>query len=302
MKHLLFFFLLMMSADTGIGCTVCGGMSSAQTLGILPNPRKHFAGISYAYKEINTLHHSETASTKDLESKETYHTIQLWGRYTKGRVQFYFFAPYQQNTMTRLHTKTTTRGIGDLSLLTSLQLIKPGCNDIKQNLQISGGVKFPTGAYNHNLIISETSLSPMQTGTGSWDLISNASYSLQKGKWGVNGELSSVLTTANSYNYKYGNRFTATLLTFYTAKAGQALFSPLIGARYEMAGRDYEDYETFTISEMSGGKQISSSIGFQVHLSNYNMMLTGHLPLHQHIAGGNAHGGFKTEAGIQLIL
>ena len=305
MKRGFISILFSMIAGTAFACNVCGGSSSNQSLGLLPLSEKHFAGLYSQFRYYTSQHEDhEAAGTGDGTSVEQYFTIQAFGRYSLStRWQVYAFIPYHINNTTLDGGNEDVRGIGDITMMTTYQLItKDDCGPVlKHNLQIGGGIKAPTGSYSPTSTAEATTTS-MQAGTNSWDFTGSANYSLRKGKAGINIEVAYVLTTPNSISYKYGNKFNAALLGFVSLEKDKYVLLPMGGLRFESTAEDYENYRKGWINHSSGGNVTYGTFGFQTFIKDIALMATYSVPLSQNIAGGAVTVKYKAEAAIQYLF
>jgi hypothetical protein len=238
-------------------------------------------------------------------SNEFYNTVQLWGRFYVGKhLQLFAFLPYVSNLKKEDGVATTISGLGDATILVNYRILgsKESSSQWKQNLQAGGGVKLPTGAYDVNSIQYTEGLPNMQPGTNSWDFIANANYTLRHKQTGINIDASYTMTTPNSIQYKYGNRFSAGALGFYWLQKKSWSILPQAGLRFDVAGTDYDNYSYRWENDMSGGEQLYASAGVQAYYKRVGVQLMGHLPLMQHYASGLVKAGFKTEAGVYFLF
>ena len=304
-KRLSAVLILLLASSASYACNVCGGSSSSQALGILPASGRHFVGMQYQYRSFNSRHGSHEQNTAQTVSTEHFHTMQVWGRASiSKRVQLFGFLPYHQNISTHNGDVDRAGGIGDISLLASVQLIsKDDCGpQLKHNLQIGGGIKLPTGVYDKTGTATSEWAPAMQAGSGSWDVVTNANYSMRNERIGVNIDASYVLTTANAESYKYGDRFSSTALGFYTISKKNSTVLPLAGLRYEYTGRDYEHFRYRIGNDMTGGHQLFASAGVQAFHNKLGWTAMLHIPLYRDYAGGLVRSLCKAEAGIQYLF
>jgi hypothetical protein len=305
MKRIILCMLLLSAAVYSKACTVCGCSASNQYLGILPQYDKHFIGLQYQFRNFESHHVPGEADETNSISNEYYNTVQLWGRINAGKhFQFFAFVPYVSNLKKEDGIATRISGLGDATLLVNYRILgnKVATSEWQQNLQAGGGVKLPTGAYDVNAIQYTEGLPNMQPGTNSWDFIANANYTLRHKQAGINIDASYTMTTPNSIQYKYGNRFSAGALGFYWLQKKSWSVLPQAGLRFDVAGTDYDNYSYRWENDMSGGEQLYASAGVQAYYKRVGVQLMGHLPLMQHYASGLVTAGFKTEAGVYFLF
>ncbi len=303
MKRIVLVLLLLTGYTAAQACTVCGCSASNQYLGILPQFQKHFIGLQYQYRTFETTH-PPTGEGIIETSKEYYSTLQVWGRYNPTeRIQLFAFIPYISNLRTENGQTDRISGLGDITLLANYQLLRGNISPkLQHNLQLGGGVKLPTGAYDKEGTRTLEGLPNMQPGTNSWDFIANANYTLRSSKAGVNADVSYTITTPNQVHYKFGNRLSAGVLGFYWYETPKIILLPQAGLRFDLAGSDWEHYRNGWKNDMSGGEQFYLSMGLQTYYGRLGAQLMYHHPLHQHYASGLVNTRFKTEAGILYLF
>lgn len=306
MKHILCCMLLCTGAViSSFACNTCGSSSTGQSLGLLPSMHKHFAGVQYQRRIFSSIHTALAENNPAEHSEEHYNTFQVWGRYHLGeRVQVFGFVPYQVNIQRKGGSATQISGVGDVSVLANVALIRTEDEEAKWNsvLLAGGGVKAPTGAWSSVNVTDRNGLPNMQPGSGAWDFIMNANYTLQNGQWGSNAEASYTVTTVSEDGYKYGNKLSAGLLAFYKWQKGNFAMLPQAGARCEYALHDYDNYKRKWLNEQTGGCLIYGSIGLQAYYKRAGLQLNYLLPLPSYYAGGNVTAGYSASAGLFILL
>ncbi len=132
-------------------CDICGCGIGGTYFGILPQYHKHFFGLNYTYQSFKSEH-----PMYDIEdnkySSERFQTLEIRGRYhiTK-KVQLFVFAPLGFHEQIDHGLKSFVSGIGDVSTIANVTLYNSGDSlnkTWKNNVQICGGIKWPTGTYN----------------------------------------------------------------------------------------------------------------------------------------------------------
>ncbi|MBS1778844.1 MAG: hypothetical protein JST70_05940 [Bacteroidetes bacterium] len=305
MKKLLIVLLSLTIHNVSVACNVCGCSASNQYLGILPQMANNFVGIQYQYRTFESTHEAEPGESMESVSKETYRTLQLWGRYNiSKRIQAYAFVPYITNNRVEDHAKTISSGIGDITLLANYRVTGANCNGrkVQHTLLLGGGVKLPTGRYDKQSISAGETLPNMQPGTGSYDFIVNTNYTVQYNDFGLNLDASGVLPTANSEKYKFGNRVQCGLMAFKTFAWKQIRLIPQIGGRYEYASADYDNYSLRWANDMTGGNRVYLSGGVQASYKRYGAQVLVYQPLYQDYATGLVNNTFKSEAGLYFLF
>ncbi len=298
--------MLIFSCTTVDACDVCGASSGNQNLGLLPQMYHHFAGIQYQYNRFSSTH-VPLSDNQPLEySDEFYQNIQVWGRYCIGKKwQFFAFLPYRYNRSTYTGYSAPAKGMGDATLLmnyTFFQTSDSSTSAIQQRLQGGAGIKAPTGAYQGITQLEQQGLPNMQPGTGTWDIPVNLNYTLRYNNTGVNLDGSYNITTANRNNYKYGNRLNVQLTAFYWLQRNTLSILPQLGARYEYALHDYDNYRRKWLNEQTGGYIASAIAGVQAYYSNIALQLQYSRPLMQHYGGGNIEARQRVDIGLMFLF
>lgn len=297
------FLLFVLATAPGLlyACSVCGGSSNSQNLGVLPQFNKHFIGIQYLSKSFLNEENADHISAK--RPSDHYQNVQLWGRYTiSSRIQLFAFLPYAYNRSNHDGLPLTINGIGDASIIANYRLIRADdCNPVwKHSMQFGGGVKLPTGRYVPGT--GSEGLPNMQPGTGSWDFITNINYSLQYKKTGLSIDGNYTINTANSNAYKFGNRLGMSILGYHTLTGKGYSVLPLAGARIETYAKDFQNFDKRWRDDLTGGRVVFATFGLQAFYKRIGFNANYSLPLAQAYSDNMVSAGRKMEAGIQLLF
>jgi hypothetical protein len=283
-------------------CDVCGSSISNQSLGLLPQFSKHFVGLQYMYASSESSHPSLFADKPNEESNQKYINAQVWGRYQiSKRLQGFGFLPYIGNVTKDATQVNRANGIGDASLMLNYAIPLPEKANSKQILLGGIGLKMPTGQYSSSNAERNT-LPNSQAGSGSWDFLGNINYTQKGKKWGYNLDASYVLTTANKWGYKYGNRLNTTVQTFYWVEQKQFKVVPQIGLRIEHALHDYDNYSKKWLNEKTGGVMSFSTVGTQVLYKKVGIKAILSIPIYQQYAAGYVRTNTRFESGVFLLF
>ena len=285
------------------GCDVCGCSASNQFLGILPRYNYNFVGFQYQESSFSSDHPSLYEHRPNVHSRDMYATFQLWARYNVGKhYQVFAFVPYQYNRHTEDSANTKSSGIGDVSLLVNRIFIKKEGKQLSHLLIGGMGMKLPTGAHTGISELDKQGLPNMQPGTGSWDVITNANYTVHFKQVGINVDGAYTFTTPNRDNYKYGNRLNTGVMGFYSIPLKDWSLLPQVGIRYEYTLHDYDNYARHWLNEQSGGYLCCAAAGLQAYYKSIGVRLTYQLPLSQHYASGYVTANHKLETGIFFLF
>ncbi len=304
MKYL-FGCMLLLTAASANACDVCGGMSGSSSQGILPQYNRHFIGIQYKYAGFNTAHSVSEGYATAFTSKQYYHTTQLTGRYYINRyMQLMAFVPYHFNSNIEGNLLTRYSGIGDVSLWANTTIIKtPDTSDgLLHTLYAGAGVKAPTGKHISNAISLANEIPELQTGTGAWDIVLNTNYTVRKNNFGINLAASYTITSTSPLdNYKYGNKFSASLAGLYRINTGSFSFLPMAGMSYDISMHDRTDAKK-TINVNTGGQLLYALMGVQAYYKGIGIQLYYLLPAAQHYGGGEITAKGKADAGVFFLF
>lgn len=284
-------------------CDVCGCSVSSQSLGLLPQFSKHFVGVQYMYSSSSSSHPSLFAGKANEESSQIYQNTQLWGRFQLNRqFQIFAFVPYIQNANTTSTEKTELNGLGDASIIINYAIPIPEKADKKRMLLAGLGIKMPVGKFNSHTNIQGNGLPNTQTGTGSWDYLANINYTHKSGQIGYNIDIAYVMTTANKWEYKFGNRLNSSAMIFWWKEQNKIKFAPQAGLRVEYSLHDYDDYRKKWLNEQTGGIITFATFGTQLFFKNFGAKATISVPAYQQYAAGYVHSNSRFEGGIFILF
>lgn len=275
-------------------CPICGCGGGNLYMGLLPDFQSHFIGLRYHFAQ----YHSQLISDPNQFSTNYYNSVELWGGMRLGKkFQVMTFIPYYFNKQVDDDGTTTPKGLGDITVVGQYRVFRNiGATDnqtvIIQQLWLGGGIKLPTGPFNINPTDSTTTVADInaQIGTGSVDFIINGLYTITIGSFGVNAAANYKINTANSDNYKYGNKFTANLLAFYRIPVNHNSFSPNIGVGYENVAANTLQKQTI---QFTGSIVTTAIFGIEYNFKNVGIGINGQIPMSQNFAEGQTKLKFK---------
>ncbi|WP_291912357.1 transporter [Chitinophaga sp. CB10] len=275
MKRILLILTCLLTVTTIRACDICGCGVGSYYLGILPDFSKRFAGLRYQHKTMQS-HLGAGGATSYLTTAETYQTAELWGGWNIGqRFRVLAFVPFNFNGKTNEGVTTHQSGLGDIAAIGFYNVFSNrqtvlNSKLLVQSLWVGAGVKAPTGRYYQAAkIAGGESPNNFQLGTGSTDFTLNAMYDIRLMDAGINANLSYKINTANRYDYRYGNKYTANLLAYYKFRiAPQVTVSPDAGVLYETAGKDMD---AGLQVDVSGGYALMGTVGAEVMLGRVNI-------------------------------
>ena len=291
MKKLLIISSILCCSLQSIACDICGSGAGGGYMGLLPGFRKRF--ISCRYLQNGTVSHlgANGASTY-LTSYETFRIAEAWGAFNIG-TKFRVAAFVPLNSMERNNGSGhfTKSGLGDISVIGYYQLFNSQRGEeerkgLVQSAWIGAGVKLPTGKYNpaeKNITASQQN--SFQLGTGSTDFSVHGMYDIRLKDAGINVNTSYKLNTANTYGYKYGNKFTLNMLGYYKIRLSKSIsIAPNTGVLYEQSAKD-EKVKGISVWE-TGGHSLMGTAGLEVALGRIGLGANYQTPLQQQLGEG----------------
>jgi hypothetical protein len=293
MKKLFISIIILFTITAAQACPICGCGVGGFYIGLLPTYKSEFFGIRYGYSHYET--HLNDDPTQF--SHDHYHEVELYGGITLGKHwQLMGFAPYHINHQVTDDGNVDRNGMGDISLLANYKLWESSKLDknsasFHQEFWLGAGIKLPTGKYAVNFGDSTNGeLSDLlgdvnsQMGTGSTDFIFNLMYNVHVGKFGINTTANYKANTANSNQFKYGDRLAINSFAYYEAKAARKIYmAPNVGLLYQYTTPN--QLADDKVSE-TGGYIASASAGLDINLSNITIGTNVQLPFVQNYAHG----------------
>ncbi|MCK7555784.1 transporter [Chitinophaga sedimenti] len=288
-------------------CDICGCGVGSYYIGLLPDFKKRFGGIRYQYKTLRS-HLGPGGTTSYLTTDETYQTAEAWGGWNIGkRFRVLGFVPFNFNARENQGETMRKAGIGDVAVVGYYRLLDNSLTTrnsklLVQSLWIGGGVKLPTGKYEPaERKVNEETPNNFQLGTASLDFTLNAMYDVRLMDAGINTNVSYKLNTANQYDYRYGNKFTANLLGYYKFRvAPQVSLAPNAGVLYEAAEKDRED-ERFKV-DVSGGYSLMGTVGLEATFATFSAGANFQPVLSQELAGLRVKAGNRAMVHVTYLF
>ena len=285
-----FTFLIIFSASA---CEICGCGVGNFYLGLLPHFNSKFFGIRYQYMH----YHTQLAGDASQFSNDYYKTVELWSGINIGaKLQLLAFIPYHINKQFTDDGIKTQNGIGDVSILLNYNLLhsrtNAGKNLIEHQLWIGGGIKLPTGK--NNIDINDPLVNPgdvnSQSGTGSTDILLNASYDVSINKFGLNTSANYKINTDNKTGYRFGNRFAANTFAYYKLRAMGLGIAPNVGLLYENAASNNLNKASVL---QTGGNLMLVAGGIEMNFNKIALGANVQLPVSQNFAEGQTQAKLK---------
>lgn len=285
-------------------------------LGLSPQSKKNDIGLRYHYKNYSGTHIEKSEMNRlgltNDDFLETRTNVELHGQFQPTqKFQILFSFPYiinneemsakavhameEASTSTHSHTHSpasetetihnhiVNKGIGDPLLVANYRVFNQtvsDSNNFSHCMFVGAGIRLPIGKYK----IGEGA-DPLERvhlpGTGSSDLMANASYIGKINKTGCNINLSYMLTGKNNQSFEFGDRINANATFYYQVdlpKCGGATFFPNTGIYYERAAKDKNSKLEI---RNSGGMIMLVHAGFDVYYKRISLNTALQLPVIQ---------------------
>ena len=248
--------------------------------------------LNYEYKSINLLVDNNTRLENDPRTRSG-QSLSFKMDYTlNSKWAFSAILPLVHHSRSTLSEQQKSTGIGDLSLLAQYSIYSSPIH----NLNVSGGIKLPTGVTSHKTD-SQIFISPdMQSGSGSIDFLLRASYSKSDflmsfltatistiyRKNGTNNGFGSVDNFAGR-SFAFGDEFTSVFGLRYLKTYDAGFLIPDASLKVRWGGANTEQG---SMSSNSGGRWLSLPLGISfVPDESKSIRLYGELPLYQDLEG-----------------
>ncbi len=248
-------------------CDICGCGVGSYYLGILPEYSQRFAGLRYQFKTLST-HLGPDGQATPLSTEEVYQSAELWGGWNFGkRWRVLSIVPYHFIQKENQRDRGRKNGPGDIALMGYYKVFDHmGMAQGKllvQSFWVGGGVKLPTGRYESgNRQAGTQDPNIFQLGTKSTDMSLHLAYDIRWNDLGLNLNANYKMNTANSDQYRYGNKWTMNGLVYHKFRVfRQFTLAPNAGILYETAARDVEEKQ-FEVA-VSGGYSLSAVAGIE---------------------------------------
>ena len=290
-KKIVVLLVSILFSFASIACDICGCSSSGYHLGILPQFKKNFIGLKYNYRHFSSQHLiSEELYILGEKSTEKFQSAEVWGRmYVGKKLQLIFILPFNHFVQNEEGAKRVASGLGDITLAANYTVYNDATNihkKFKQTLLAGAGVKLPTGKFNGASDGDELNPS-MNAGSGSTDFLLNGIYTCRYGKLGLNTDLNYRMNTANTDEFKFGNRLTSAIKFFYWKDLDKkTTLLPNAGFLFERANAD-QHYDGKL--KYSGGDITYLTVGTEAYIGKISLGATFNHPLTQHLARGLVH-------------
>jgi hypothetical protein len=276
-------------------------------LGLNPHFKKNSIGLRYHYTSYNGSHMDDSEirelnlSNDDFWERRT--NIELHGQwYPTQKMKVLFSFPYiinSEGTDVGGGEETGTeiiKGIGDPIVIAHYQLFNEtgDTTNFSHRLLAGGGIKFPFGKWKLE-DGAEAHERIHQPGTGSWDFLASIEYLAKYQRFGLNTNISYLITTSNDQSFQFANRFNANVICYYQINVKAASLYPNLGAYLEQAGKDKDHHDNL---QNSGGTILYAHVGMDFYFKNFSLNTAFQLPAMQRLNEPQPHMNFKFITGI----
>lgn len=286
-KHIILSITLIMLSGTALACNICGMAPGGNYLGIMPQYQKNFVGTRYQYRAFETTHPpSIIPGLGGRKSYEKYHSAELYARWCPGkRWQLFAFGGFQHLIQNINNETTIKQGLSDPVLLGYYSVLPPQKPEtvFKHMLQLGAGIKAPILKL-HNGPDEGGDYNPaFQLGTGSFDKLISAIYTVKTEKWGINADATYSLNGSNKYDYKMGNRLNASIRGFGILKRCNSTWMASTGVNVESANADQW---AGAAQRHTGGNLVMGLAGIDRFSEHWTCGAVYRLPVSQNLSSG----------------
>lgn len=260
------------------GCDMCN-----LYLGLHPNQTKNSISLRYRFSlyESAKVHVHNGSSQSSITGTEwrTFQTMEVWNQWKIGRkIQLMFLIPYSMNSIENKGLVLDSYNhLGDIQGIVRYQLYRSDAekHSYIHRIVIGAGIKAPTGL--SSSLSNEGNLDPhIQTGTGSWDFLSNFGYLLKYKQWGVNQEVLFKINGVNKQSYQFANRFSSTTTIYYSIEKKDISVIPSIGTSVEYANQDKDHGAN---QSTTNGKAVYLIPGIDIYYKKLNWNISYQKPI-----------------------
>ena len=212
MKNLLAFVLAGACVQPAVACDLCSVYAATEAQG--GSGKGLFAGVAEQYTYFNTLqddgHNVSNEGNQYINSSVS----QVFAGYNfNNRIGVQFNLPVIYRTYGYQSQRGSESGIGDVSLISNLQLYQKMTEEFTLNWTGLGGVKFPTGNTSQ-LNPDQPDFAPgigghdLTLGSGSYDGLLGTGFFARWKRLFLTGAMQYAIRTEGAYGYQFANDWT----------------------------------------------------------------------------------------------
>jgi hypothetical protein len=285
MKRIFILFAIFFISFYSEACDVCGCGTGYFNPFIFPHLTRNYIGMGYQYRYYKTQFLEEGHMHNN---KEYYNSFLLTAQYSPAKNwQLTAILPWQLNKQDGNHGKFSESSIGDIVLLANYKLLDhTNSKDTRQTIQVGGGVKLATG--HHELDENDPGIVDnyhFQAGTGSTDILFNASYQLSHKAFVFQTGFTYKMNTKNKEDYRFGNRLLNVTQAKYNIMVGSFSIAPGIGFMAEHLQQD--KLEGVKVDrERTGGYNLQAMVGLDMSYQKFALGFNYSAPVKQNLGDG----------------
>lgn len=283
-------------------CEICGCGVNNYYIGMLPQFNHKFFGVRYHFNSFKT----QLLNDPSQFSKDFYQTVEIWGGWNIGKkFQVLALVPMNFNHQNSDEGVTNHAGPGDILVLVNYKVFdtRPGGNNsnlISQDLWIGAGVKLPTGKFEIEQNDPDVaSMANGQLGSGSSDVLFNAMYNIHLRTIGISSAVSYKTNSSNDFQYRFGNKFSASSFIYYPKMISKSIVSPNFGILYEHTKKSQLQNRKI---DLTSGLSLQASAGIEFSFSKVAVGLNAQLPLAQNFAENQTRENIKGMIHVSVAL
>ncbi|MGC4100413.1 transporter family protein [Ferruginibacter sp.] len=292
-KTILIISIVFCCTTNSNACEFCGCGLGNYYIGLLPQFNHKFIGLRYQYSSFK----SQVANDPGQYSRDYYKTMEIWAGWNMGKKwQLLAILPYNFIHQVSDDGVVNNNGIGDIAVMANYNLLDHTKGRTTQQWWIGAGIKAPTGKFNIDAADPAiASIANTQAGSASTDFMLNTLYSIKLNKLSINTGASYKLNTANSDQYHFGNKFSASSFVSYAIEKTKISFIPNAGLLYENTAANKLDKQAV---EQTGGNLLAAAAGLEVSFKKITVGANVQVPASQHFASGQTE--LKTKGMLHI--
>lgn len=278
-------------------CDACGCSASGGGMGFNSMIDQNFIGVRYMYQSYTSR---DGIFNNSPWIDENFNTIQAWARIpvTKN-FRISAIVPYHFHNRELSTGEQNIEGLGDITVLglyTVYATQKDSAN-FKHELNAGVGIKAPTGKYS---TANNGSVNPsFQVGTGSWDYMVAAEYTITHKEFGLNAMANYTIKTENNDHYQFGNQWNYGATLFYALKGTKYTIVPQTGIAGEVYATNKQFGEDVPDTK---GNVLFGRLGVEAGMGKFSVGLNGMLPLTQNLTGGRVEANYRLAVNLNYSL
>ncbi len=277
-NKLLLIALLLLLGNIASACNSCSQVSVFSSAGFLiQNTLNDNISVQGQCAKFRGQSSEGTISNDNIMSTE--HMLK---KGINKRMYVWVGVPIHAKQRMVNNDKLYNNGLGDIRLGMDYQFKARSISSAFKIVPvISGGIKTPTGHYEHYLA-SQGMPRSFNLGTGAWGGFMNPMVLMNYKKWG--GMLSGLLyaQTTNKYGYRYGSQSNLSATIYYTFFAKRKVqMLPNFGIALDKVSND--KYNGYTETQTGGGS-VLLQIGTSVQSKRHGVSFAYQKPIDQSYA------------------